>query len=229
MRARIENRVLKHFSPNFDILAGAFIGSRFNHPDVSSEESDFDCFLLTTGPDASGSEIVVDQVSVHVVLIPLEIIDKYLQLNLVRCSWQFLTVIDWLRNGDIFYDPLELLCTYKQKATEWFTMNIGNFISTKLKEIEILLSKLSMPNRPENVSEKNFIAIYAAVETLRTLLLQKGIVFHGPKRFMRDLLSIYPRIYKSFAQILNLYSIDTHSVCSLITNTLKEIDCWPHQ
>ena len=48
MRARIEKRVLKHFSPNFDILAGAFIGSRFSHPDVSSEESDFDCFLLKT-------------------------------------------------------------------------------------------------------------------------------------------------------------------------------------
>src|SRR4030042_701215 len=223
MKDKIKAKIIEHFSPHLNILAGAFIGSRSLGVEIFCSKSDYDCFLLIDGLQGHGSEIIVEHVSVHVVLIPQRTIEKYLQFDLIRCSWQFLTVLDWLRTGEIFYDPSGLLYRYKHEATEWFSNNIKNFISTKLSEIEILLSKLPVAGFINDYLENNFIALYMAMESILTYLLFKGKVFHGPKRCIHDLRIVDQQIYKSFANSLNLTSIDIESLCDITRKISEEI------
>lgn len=224
-KADVQVIIMQLFSKHFCIQAGAFIGSRSTILDNPSPDSDFDCFLIINEPKGHGSEIWIDNTPVHIVLIPKESIEKYLHFDMVRCSWQFLTVLDWLRRGEIFYDPKGLLRQYAHKAAAWFDNNMQSFVLAKVSEIRIQLAKLSSWSTDEDTYiSRNFTALYTTVEAVLTLLLCKGKVFHGPKHLIPNLRSINPVLYQSFVSALFLEYIDIKILCSLIETILQDID-----
>jgi len=223
IKRKIKTKILDHFSLHFNVIAGAFIGSRSSEIDDYTPSSDFDCFLLVEGNQGHGSEITVDHTRVHVVIIAEEQIRKYLDFSLIRCSWQFLTVMDWIRSGEIFYDPFRILRSYREKAKMWFQVNIRNFILSKITQIEILLSKIESPDLSAHHTELSFMAIFLAIEILLTYSLFKGRVFHGPKLFSRQMQHLGSEFQESVIRNLNLEIIDTESICAMARSMLGEI------